>query len=352
MYPRLEINIQKLKNNAEAMLELCKKNNITSCFLVTKVLAGNKPIVEALAPLGFSHIAESRMANLKTYKDVPLPKVYLRIAMDNECKQVIQYADCSLQSEIRTIKLLNEAATKLNKKHQIILMFDLGDLREGLFVENDYLPIIKEILTLDHIQLIGIGTNLTCYGGIIPNTTHLNILRTIKNTIETTFNTTIPLISAGNSSMIHLLDGTMSPKINNLRIGEAIFLGKETSYGQPIPHFSTDAFCLKAKIIELMEKPSYPIGEQGVDSFGQKPNIVDQGKMKRAIIAIGKQDVYPNNIIPLTPNITILGGSSDHTILDVTNTNLKLHDIVTFSINYAGLLQLMTSKYVKKVYKK
>jgi predicted amino acid racemase len=227
-------------------------------------------------------------------------------------------------------------------------MFDLGDLREGIYYTDKYLDTIEVILKLSNIELIGIGTNLTCYGGVIPTYETLVNLVNIKEEIENHFNIKLDIISGGNSSSLPLLLNNELPKeINNLRLGEVIMLGRETAYGNIVQGLFDDVFILQAQVIELKEKPSYPIGKLGMDSFGQTPNIIDKGIMRRAILNIGKQDIILDNLTPID-NIEIIGGSSDHLICDFKKTNYNLGDVINFKINYPGLLQLMTSKYVKK----
>ena len=103
---------------------------------MTKVLAGNREIVGQLASLGFAHIADSRLENLEAFKDINIPKMLLRLPMPSEADRVARLADISLNSEIATIRALDKAAGKLNVKHKIVLMFDLGDLREGVFLRG------------------------------------------------------------------------------------------------------------------------------------------------------------------------------------------------------------------------
>jgi predicted amino acid racemase len=161
--------------------------------------------------------------------------------------------------------------------------------------------------------------------------------------------------SGGNSSSVYLLLEENLPKgINNLRIGEAFFLGTDTAFGGLIPGTADDALIIEAQIIELQEKPSLPIGEIGVDAFGQKPHYEDKGDMKRAILGIGKQDTDETSMEPLDKNIDILGCSSDHFILDVTKSDkkYKVGDIVGFKLGYGGMLKVATSKYVKRSYVK
>ncbi|MBU1144780.1 MAG: alanine/ornithine racemase family PLP-dependent enzyme [Firmicutes bacterium] len=349
MYPRIIINLSKLSHNASEINKLCQENNI-SCMAVVKAFAGNLEIVSSLLSQGFSYLADSRIQNLQKFQHLPIQKVLLRLPMNDNISKVIKYADISLNSELKIIQKLNTEAAKQKKIHQIILMFDLGDLREGIFYLDSYLPIVEKILTLENIKLLGIGTNLTCYGGILPKQENLKELVIIKENIESTFHIHLDLISGGNSSIVYLFNQNQIPKeINNVRIGEAFLMGRETAYGNRIPNFYYDVFQLEAKIIECKVKPSFPIGEIGLNSFGEVPQIEDKGLMKRALLAIGKQDVILSNLFPQDKGIQIVGGSSDHLILDVTGTSYKVGDIILFDINYPSLVHLMNSSYVKKV---
>ena len=104
--------------------------------------------------------------------------------------------------------------------------------------------------------------------------------------------------------------------------------------------------------VELKEKPSLPIGEVGVDAFGQKPYYEDRGIMKRGIIAVGKQDTDLDSMTPVDPQIEIMGGSSDHTILDLTHCDRQyaVGDVIAFELGYGGMLKTATSPYVEKKY--
>jgi predicted amino acid racemase len=271
--------------------------------------------------------------------------------MISDVDQVVAYSDISLNSELETIKALNRAAQKDGKIHQIILMFDLGDLREGVYYTHEFLPLVESVLTLKNIDLVGIGANLTCYGGLVPSREILNRLVKVKESIENQFKHKLKIISGGNSSTVTLFDQSQIPnEINSLRLGESIFFGKETSYSTAIEGFHQDNFILEAEIIECQTKPSYPDGPTSINSFGEKVEIEDKGLMKRAILAIGKQDVILDNLRPIDKRISVIGGSSDHLIIDLAQTNYQLGDIIQFSVNYPGFLHLMNSNYVHKIY--
>ena len=277
--------------------------------------------------------------------------------MHSEIAEVAKYVDLCFNSELSSIRLLNEEAAKLGKKQDILLMIDLGDLREGIFFQNEDLiyEAVEEILAMENINLYGIGVNLTCYGAIIPKNDNLSQLVEIAGKLEAKYGIKLEMVSGGNSSSIYLVGkGELPAGINNLRLGESFLLGNDTAYETKLPGTVSDALTLQAEIIELKEKPSLPIGEVGVDAFGEKPYYEDRGIMKRAIIGIGKQDTDLGSMTPVDPQIEIMGGSSDHIILDVTHADkeYKVGDIVEFTLGYGGMLKTATSAYVERAYVK
>lgn len=349
MYPTVEINLKGIIENAKKMKKICESNGKSYC-LVTKVVADNKEVIKALVDSGVNCIGESRIENLISYKDIKAEKWLIRIPMICEIEDVIKYCDVSLNSEIATLKALNEAAIKQNKIHKVILMYELGDLREGA-TKQELKRIIKETLKLSNIKIYGLGANLSCYGAIIPTNENMNELVEVAEELEKEFNIKFELISGGNSSSFKMLkNGELPDRINNLRLGESIFLGNVPCFEEPIQEFNRNNFMLKTQIVELKEKPSIPRGKHYVDSFGQIPTFVDRGIRKRAIVALGKQDVRLDCLIPEDDEIIVLGGSSDHIILDVANCRkeLKVGDEIDFKLTYGGVLNLMTSKYVER----
>ena len=360
MYPRLLIDLNKLKSNLDAVAKITKEQGGCSLMIVTKGLCADPEMAKMVANHpAVDFMADSRVMNIKTYADEARKNgkmtVLLRIPMHAEAADVVKYVDLSFNSELSTIRLLDEEAGKIGVKHNVLLMIDLGDLREGIFYQNEdqIFGAVEEILKMKNINLYGIGVNLTCYGAIIPKNDNLSNLVAIARKIEDKFGIKLNMISGGNSSSIYLIGrGELPEGINNLRLGESFLLGNDTAYGTKLPGTVSDTLILGAQIVELKEKPSLPIGEVGVDAFGQKPYYEDRGIIKRAIIAIGKQDTDIDSMEPLDEKIDILGGSSDHIILDVTKSEreYKVGDVVRFLLGYGGMLKTATSPYVEKVY--
>lgn len=353
MYPRIEIDLNKLKHNASLLSKKCSEYNIEAA-VVTKVYCAFPEIVDYIKDSGVNYIADSRIKNLKKLRNINLEKILIRIPMLTEIEDVVKYSDISLNSEFEVIKKIDETCAKLNKKHKIALMVDLGDLREGYFKEDELFEVVGKVLKLENIEFVGLGTNLTCYGAVIPSKENLGRLCELAERVEEKFGIKLSFISGGNSSSIHLLDkGEMPERVTNLRLGEAIALGKETAYSQDIEGAYQDAFKLVCEIVELKEKPSIPIGEIGVDAFGNKPYYEDKGIRKRAIVGIGKQDINVDGMSVIDQKHEILGASSDHLIVDVTDSEkeYKVGDTIEFNLEYGALMAATTSDYVEKVFK-
>ncbi len=350
MYPKVVVDLKKIVTNTRIVADICKEKSV-DIMGVTKVFCGAPEVAEAEMKGGIKYFADSRLENLMKLKELDLPKILLRLPMISQADDVVHYADISLNSEIKTIEALNIAAMAKKKIHKIILMIDLGDLREGI-LPAQFDETVEAIMKMDNIMLHGIGVNLTCYGGVIPSEKNLGQLAEFAKSVKEKYNHHLEIVSGGNSSSFYLVPQNKLPEgINNLRMGEILVLGRETAYGELVEGMYDDAFILEAEIVELKEKDSIPTGEIGMDAFGNKPTFVDKGRRMRAILAVGVQDVKADQLIPLDDKIDYLGSSSDHMMWDVTDADYKVGDIVSFKLEYGALLSLFTSEYVDKEYK-
>ncbi len=349
-YPALIVDRKKLAENTRNLADQCHERGI-SVAAVSKVYCGMPELVRVQAESGVDWIADSRLDNLAKMRDIDIPKLLLRLPMISQAEEVVSLADMSLVSEVATCRALSAAATKVGKVHRVVLMVDLGDLREGVWPDRA-VQVAGEVLSLPGLKLAGVGTNLTCYGAVLPSPENLGVLVSVADGIESTYGIELELVSGGNSSSVRLMmSGKMPKRVNMLRLGESMTIGKETADCTVIPGLHNDVFTLEAEIIELQVKPSLPIGRKGLDAFGREPVFEDRGTIKRAIVAVGQQDMRLDGISPRDGGIDILGGSSDHMILDVTGSDRewKVGDIIRFDLTYGGVLAASTSSYVSKV---
>lgn len=349
--PRIDIDLGKIEHNARKLKHLygSKGINITG---VTKVVCGDPKIVSALQKSGIVAFADSRIANIRRMRHAGIiaPFVLIRTPIPSQVKSVVKYADISLNSEISVIKGLSEAAIKQDMIHKIILMVELGDLREGV-MPSDLENTIKFIVGQKGIELVGIGTNLACLGGIKPDDNKMHYLSALAGEVEEKFSLTLEFVSGGNSANYSWFTETKDVgRINHLRIGESLYLGCETLDRTTIPGLFTDAFTLVAEVIESKIKPSVSTEKVYQNAFGHTPKIQDRGLIRRAILGVGLQDVLVSGLTP-RQDIEVIGTGSDHMILDAKQTDMRVGNEVAFDFNYGALLLAMTSPYIKKRYK-
>ncbi|MGL5807352.1 MAG: alanine/ornithine racemase family PLP-dependent enzyme, partial [Xenococcaceae cyanobacterium] len=315
---------------------------------VSKATLGDPSIAEAMIQGGVKFIADSRIENIQRMKNAGISAqfVLLRTAL-SQAESVIKNVDISLNTELETVKKLSYYANIHNKIHQIIIMVELGDLREGILPCN-LSQFIKETLNLPQIEIIGIGCNLACYGGIKPNDRKMHELSKLADAIEQEFQINLEIISGGNSANYEWYKSTSDiGRINNLRLGESILLGCEAINRKTIPGLYTSAFKLIAEAIESKDKPSLPFGEICQNAFGVIPTFIDRGIRRRVIVALGRQDILISGLKP-SKDMEILGSSSDHIVLDSNNYDLKVGSEVKFDLDYGGLLAAMTSPFINK----
>jgi arginase len=349
--PYVTIDLEKIEYNARTITNLCAQHGIEVTG-VTKVTCGIPQVGKAMLRGGVTSIGESRLENILRQKanGVHAPFMLLRIPPLSAVEEIVTSVDISLNSERSVIVALSESARKRGLIHDIILMVDLGDLREGIW-PDDLMPVVREVVELEGVRIVGLGTNLSCYGGVVPTEQNMRQLVEYARQIEGRFNVKLHYISGGNSSSLNLIaSGKMPKEVNHVRIGEGILLGRETVHRMAWPDTYQDAFLLRAEVIELKEKPSVPIGEISEDAFGHKPTFEDKGEMFRAILNIGREDVDIDGINPIDSHLSILGASSDHLLLDVTaaKDDIQIGDDLGFTLNYGALLATMTSMYVEK----
>lgn len=350
----ITLNVAKLQSNFKYLNDLFRKNDI-QWSVVTKMLCGNKDYLMEILSLGIKQICDSRVLNLKIIKTInpQIETIFIKPPAKWNMREVVKYADISMNTEFTTIQRLSTEAQKQNKIHKIIIMIELGELREGIMGE-DFIKFYQSVFKLKSIKVVGIGANLSCLNGVLPNQDKLIQLCLYEQLIEAKFNTQIEYISGGSSVTIPLIFKKLLPKgINHFRVGETLFLGTDLYNNTTLENMSTDVFCLYSEIIELIEKPLLPSGKMGTNVEGN--SIVFDNKLAgintyRAIIDIGLLDVEQKQIEPVDTDLKFAGASSDMIVMDLGENlkHYKVGDLLEFRMDYMGTLRALNSKYIEK----
>ena len=351
---RLTIDLDALHNNIQ-VIDGWMQDHGADWTLVTKVLCGHSETLDALQTIGIRSMADSRLDNFRAINRVidDFEAWYLRLPHLTAIPEIVRLTDASLNSEVEIIRELDKEAGNQGKIHRVVVMIELGDLREGVLPGN-LIDFYKDIFELKNISVIGIGANLGCLSGAVPSVDQLTQLVLYHELLELKFGRRLPLISAGTSATLPLLlNGQVPKKVNHFRIGESVFLGTDLLGGGTLPGLRDDAFTLEAEVVELREKSLVPYGETStLAPFGMEitndNNVGARGW--RAVLTLGALDTEVSGLTPLNPDHIIAGVSSDVLVVNLGEDKggLKIGDSIKFRPNYAALLRLMASSYIRK----
>lgn len=357
-WPCLQIDLRKIEENTRIITDLCAAHGVAVAG-VLKGCSSDPMVTKAMAAGGVAQLASSRLSQLKRIRALcpEKPTMLIRIPMLSEVSDLVQYCDYSLQSEEAVLRATNEAALTQGKRHKVVLMYDVGDLREGKTTHEE---VLQQALLVERqlpgLILAGVGCNLNCFSAICPSRENLSDLVSLAREIEAAIGRRLEIISGGSTTSIPLMLREGLPQgINHLRSGEGILVAQDFGpvWDTVIPGLHLDTMVLEAQVVEAGIKPTRPKGEQTKNGFGVTPGFVDRGDRARVIAAVGAADLGDvTQLIPMDDRVQVLGGSSDHIIVDTDACPdaYPVGSVLRFRIAYQAMVYAFQSADVEKIY--
>ncbi|MFN3866516.1 MAG: alanine racemase [Demequina sp.] len=350
--PRIEVDLAAIEHNARTLVERLAPTGITVTG-VTKATLGSPEVARAMLRGGVTRLADSRIENLERLRrgGISVPLTLLRSPSPAQAARAVAAADSSLVSDMDVVRALAEAAQVQGRPHGIVLMVEMGDLREG-FMPSELLSFARKVAALDGVTLEGVGANLACLSGVVPGTEQMRDLSALASLVSNRLGLPALRVSGGNSANLAwaLARGSVGA-VNDLRIGEAILLGLDPVTGLPIDGLRTEAFSVVGAVIESREKPTEPWGRVSAVAAraahrGDVRATLHPGRARRVqtIAALGQQDIDPDGLTPPAGSI-VLGATSDHLVLETATVMLAGTEL-RFGVDYAALLRAMASPFV------
>jgi len=317
---------------------------------VTKGVAGDPRVARAMLEGGAAALADSRLDNLRRLPNDggDVERHLLRTPARSEVHAVVRDADVSMQTEPSILRATAAAASRRGVEHRVVIAVDVGDRREGVLPE-ELATTLAVADDLDGIAVAGAAAHTGSLNGVVPTADAIQRFVDAVEDAEATLGRGLPIVSAGSSNALSLcFAGELHERAIQLRIGEAILLGTDPARGDALPGFETDAFELSVDVIECKEKPSAPAGPTGRDAFGERSSVEDRGVRNRAIVALGRVDTAVDGLTPRRDGVEIVGASSDHAVLDVTDADesVRSGDRLAFDPRYGALARAAASPYV------
>ena len=350
--PRLEFRLDRIGHNARALVDRLSLVDVSVCG-VTKATLGSPEVARELLASGVGSLGESRIENVERLRRAGVTSeiMLVRSPMVSQVDRVVAGADLSLNSELAVIERLSESARSQRTSHGVVLMVELGDLREGI-MPADVPDTVRKVLRLPGIVLRGIGANLSCQNGVIPDPRSMAELSDLATSVETVFGVGLDVVTGGNSANLPwvLEPGAHIGRINHLRLGESILLGREPIQRTVIEGLHADAVSVVGEVIESKAKPSRPWGERGQTAFG---HVVDDHPGvtggQRVIVALGRQDLDTDGIVA-PDGYVVLGASSDHLVLFCHAEAPQVGTEIRFGVDYSALMRAAAAPFVGRRY--
>ncbi|ASP20513.1 alanine racemase [Antarctobacter heliothermus] len=345
--PRIEVDLSKIRRNTQTLVERLGPRRI-GVTGVTKAVCGHPAIAQAMLDGGAVGLADARISNVQRLRAAGMtgPITLIRSPMLSQADQVVQSCEESYNTEILVISALAAAAIRNGSVHGVVLMVEMGDLRDGISPEN--LPdIAMQVMQLAGVALKGIGANFACLSGLSPTALQMAAFCDLANEIESICGPILKIVSGGNSATLPWALGERATgRVNDLRLGEAILLGVEPVSGDQIGGMHTDAFTLVAEVIETDAKPP-PSPIALIDPTTERLRIVTTSAASaRMILAMGHQDTdIPGLSMPV--GSTLIGATSDHLVIGSPRTLPKVGSEVRFQMNYSALMHAMAAPDIK-----
>jgi len=347
--PRVDVDLDKVEQNTRVLVNRLAPRGIRITG-VTKAALGSPGVGAAMLAGGAVGLGDSRVANLVRLAGLEgsPSRTLIRSPMLSQAGSVVRHAATSLNTDRTVIDALDAAAARHRRVHGVILMVELGDLREGIAAE-EVVAAAGHVLTRTSLRLTGLGANLACQNGVVPDDANMAVLSRLAEEVEQTHGVALAVVSGGNSANLDWVSGTDDlGRIDELRVGEALLLGTEPLHRTLIPGLHGDAFRLFAEVIDVRDKPAQPWGSRAQTAFGEFPVRTGTGTIRQAILALGRQDTDVETLLP-PEGMAVLGMSSDHLVVDVGDHPIAVGDEIAFGLGYGALVGAMTSPFVTKI---
>ena len=341
--PRIEIDLSKIRHNTRSLVGRLKLRGITVTG-VTKAVCGHPAIARAMLDGGVSGLAESRISNVQRMRQAGIAAsiAMIRTPMPSQLEQIVRSCEISYNTQIDVIAALADVAVQAGLVQNIILMVEMGDMRDGILPE-DLGTVAKKVVGMKGVALKGIGTNYACLSGVVPGDCEMTALSALADETEGLCGPFLEVVSGGNSANLPWALGTRATgRVNDLRLGEAILLGVDPVTGEQIDGLHADAFTLVAEVIEEKIKPKPVPVSPGVPALAILRLISDSAAVSRSILAIGKQDTNVQGL-SMPQGVSYQGATSDHLVVETFHSALRVGSELKFQMNYSALMQAMAA---------
>jgi predicted amino acid racemase len=230
---------------------------------------------------------------------------------------------------------------------EVVLIVELGDLKEGIYPDG-IMAFVEEFIDL---SIIGVSANFACLSGTMPDIGSIETLASLAEAIGKRKGLKRPLASAGGTVIFDFLErGELKGLITEVRIGEGLFFGRDSSGDRALPGLRDDAFTLSGEILEIREKMVSSRVSAGHAALGGPMSEPRTGSRVRAILDFGVLAAALSDLRALDPGVGLSGQTYDFTATDITESLVEYRTggYVDFRVQYSGASRAFLNGYLAK----
>lgn len=343
---RLWMDPARLGANVEVAVRLAAERGC-NVLPVTKVIQ-SRPDLLSRVPGGWNWpVADVSVANLKALDRIDTgDKVLLRPRFSDIPGAVI-HADRIFLSDpdmARAIARAREACMP-GRPLDIMLMVEAGDLRDGIPLDA-VSAVLADLSAEPGMRLEGLAVNFGCLAGVLPGEPVLARVAEACRQLRLSSGLKLPVLSLGGTVCWEpLREGLVPPEFNEIRMGEALFFGWNTSRGIPVPEFDPRVFTLDLEVLEIWEKDVPPSSGDGLNAFGESVVQVLTGLRHRAVLEGGENLSPWKHIRCMVQGAVPVGASHEYTVLDCEDARVlpRPGECVSFSPAYEAVTRCFLS---------
>lgn len=353
----LELNSRKLLFNLKYWQQLAESNG-ASLNVVTKFCLSNPSYIQLLFENGVKTVSDSNIQNFQGFPE-PLKNNITRCGIKTRVSDIKLYenqaddtliADRLLVSDEAVLKAVENLPE--NKRPDIVLIMECGDYKDGLY-QNDIKSLVKKYKNL---PIIGVSANFACLSGKMPDLQSIQMLSETAQFIQKEKKLEKPFVSVGGTVMHDILvSGILSTKeyaglISEIRCGEGIFFGYNSSKGEKINQLNQDVFQFKAEILELQWKDIPETKNEGLNALGEHSESRPSGRRLCAVLDFGILAASLVEIFAKDADTLKVGQTFDFTVVDVTSSKNRYvtGDFIQFNVNYASASFMCMNRFISK----
>jgi predicted amino acid racemase len=342
--PKIVVNVEALAHNAGLVGPILNKYGL-AVLPVLKEVASHPAVTAEVMKFGFDRFGYAEIEEPFLFTHSPPAgrdgRTLIGLTPPSKAARVVEVFKRSFQTMPESLEALAGAAGGLGLEHEVILMADLGDNREGLPPE-EMGQLLDLALTHSSLKTAGFGVSLACLSHKTPTDSELEKLKQLKALFRSR-RVEQPAVSVGGSVFWNFLDQIPPGLVTEIRLGDPFLLGKDIYRHLPLAGgvFRTDVFVLSAEVVEVKT-----VSANGTAKERRTRVLCEMGRFHTSL---GSNSANLDHLSCEKPGSIVVGLTAGYIVTDITDCRepVKVGEYLKFCPSYWAVAQAFRNPLVQ-----